>query len=39
MSDNNKNVNNVKKSRATSRRYGVCDKIGHNARIYTIKIE
>ena len=39
MSNNNKNVNNVKKSRAISRRCGACGKIGHNARTYIIKVK
>ena len=39
MSDDNENVGNAKKSRATSRRYDACGKTGHNARTCTIKVK
>ena len=39
ISDNDENVNNAKKNKITSRRYGACGKTGHNARTCTIKIE
>ena len=38
MPNNNENANNVKKSKITSRRYNIYNKIGHNARTYLIKI-
>ena len=39
MSNNNKNVGNVKKNKATSRRYNACGEIEYNARTYIIKIK
>ena len=37
--DDDENAGNAKKSRATSRRCGTCDKTGHNARTCQIKVD
>ena len=39
ISNNNKNINNAKKNKATSRRYDICDKIKHNTQTYLIKVD
>ena len=39
MPNNNKNTNNAKKSKITSRRCGAYNKINYNARIYSTKID
>ena len=39
MFNNNENVGNAKKNRATSRQYGACGETGHNARTCIIKIK
>ena len=38
MSNNNKNTNNVKKSKITSRRYNAYNEINYNARTCSTKI-
>ena len=39
MPNNNKNANNIKKSKITSRRYNVYNETDHNARTYPTKID
>ena len=39
MSDDNENVNNTKKNKATSRRCGACGETGYNTRTCIIRVE